>query len=291
MLSSIVLKSVLAGGDLRADLVPGMNLLSGTGKSILLSASWYSLAGDWGKRVGGRIVPPTTLADGSEIHSVYAGKETVIKHVRSESRWATVTPVRDAVVIYIHSEGASISDPVMGRVVHLSTAQLIGEQREHRSENCEGLLRDWVTWMQEDGEALHRLRNRVLDAYDVQLTGYARINNGSAISYPELNGVPVTHAGSAMLRTAIIAYALVWTWTQHLAACSFTGVSPLQKLVVMLDDVELHVAPQDHPSLLPALMRSVCALKGKQPLNAQVIVTTKAQGVKLTRSSYGKSNL
>ena len=128
---------------------------------------------------------------------------------------------------------------------------------------CEGLFRDWATWQLEDGVAFEQLK-RVLEALspspdEMLVPGQLRrVSINDPKKYPTLmmpygQEVPVIHASAGMRRILALAYLLVWTWQEHLAACELTGNDPAREIIFLIDEVEAHLHPQCQRRIVPAL--------------------------------------
>ncbi len=90
-----------------------------------------------------------------------------------------------------------------------------------------------------------------------------------ALPYGE---VPVTLASAGTKRILGLAYLLVWAWTEHTNAAKLTNRPPTTDMVVLIDEVELHLHPKWQRMLLPAVHKAVSVIASK--VSAQFFVTT-----------------
>jgi len=154
------------------------------------------------------------------------------------------------------------------------------------NEICEGLIRDWASWQLEGGVAFDELC-KVLEA--LSPSANERIEPGAlrkislddpkrhpTLKMPYGQEVPVVHASAGMRRVVALAYLLVWTWQEHLAASTLRGTQPTREIIFLVDEVEAHLHPQWQRRIIPALLNVMGALTGHHNADAkvQLIVAT-----------------
>lgn len=88
--------------------------------------------------------------------------------------------------------------------------------------------------------------------------------------------VPVIHASAGMRRIIALAYLLVWSWQEHVAACELRGEVPASEIVFLIDEVEAHLHPQWQRRIVPALLSVMDGLMGTHAPRVQLIATTHA---------------
>ena len=77
-----------------------------------------------------------------------------------------------------------------------------------------------------------------------------------------------------MKRILGLAYLLVWTRYEHTQAAFLLNQAPVERLILLMDEVESHLHPRWQRSLLPAILM---VTKGfSQQMRTQVIATTHA---------------
>lgn len=152
---------------------------------------------------------------------------------------------------------------------------------------CNGLLQDWVSWQQgadeADRETFSMLSRalEVLSAPDTPLRPGKPVRMlGDARRIPTLElpygTTPLLHVSAGMRRILSLAYALVWTWSEHLIACQLLNVAPARSMVLIIDEVESHLHPQWQRSILKALIQIVESLTQEANMSTKLLVVTHA---------------
>jgi hypothetical protein len=67
--------------------------------------------------------------------------------------------------------------------------------------------------------------------------------------------VPIIYASAAVQRIVALAYALVWSWQEHLVSSSIIRREPQHYMVLVVDEVEAHLHPLWQRLIVPAIMR------------------------------------
>jgi hypothetical protein len=145
-----------------------------------------------------------------------------------------------------------------------------------------GLLEDWVTWQYSQAREYDLLREvlAILSEPDEPLVPVApmRVRLDDRRDIPTLRTpyglVPITLASAGQRRVLSLAYMLVWTWTEHLKAASLSKRAPTRDMVILIDEVELHLHPRWQRLFLPALLAAIRALA--PDVSVQLIATTHA---------------
>src|SRR5690606_33402144 len=86
--------------------------------------------------------------------------------------------------------------------------------------------------------------------------------------------VPVVHASAGMRRIIALAYLLIWTWEEHLAAAEVRGEKPAREIVFLIAEIEAHLHPQWQRRIVPALLKVMDALPGQHGSKVQLIAAT-----------------
>jgi hypothetical protein len=149
---------------------------------------------------------------------------------------------------------------------------------------CNGLIRDWITWQDRQSPAFKTLE-KVLEVLSPP-TGEtmrpgpaARISVHDARDIPTIElpyeTVPVVYAAAGMRRILALAYLMVWSWTEHLAAAKLLDTpESTNRLLLLFDELEAHLHPQWQRTLLPALL--TVSKHFKEDLEVQILATTHA---------------
>jgi len=184
----------------------------------------------------------------------------------------------------VKGDSAAVADAaVMLDAVELwQGKEEVGAGTSRRRTVCRGLLEDWVTWQNArtaEFAALERALG-VLSAPSEPLVAGppTRVRLDDRKDIPTLTTphgqVPVIHASAGVRRVLGIAYVLVWAWSEHVKAADLTGRRPTRDLVVLIDEVELHLHPSWQRVLLPAVLNTIAGLAPEAAV--QVLATSHA---------------
>lgn len=289
----------------RLNLFTGDN---GLGKSFVLDLAWWSQTGDWfGRPPLPQFKGPAPLLDsmsGDEgrIHADF-DKET--------QQWRTQGSLhkRSDIVIYASIDGSfAIWDELRERLVRkeLGNQPFWGPKRNPKLSatykfnsktimdglrdedtgkiSCKGLIQDIVDWhlrpqdIQHSGYAyLSQCLNvlccpgEILGLGDVTRIYVDDVREIPTIKF-DYGDVPIVLCSSAVQRIVSFAYLLVWSWREHVQAANLMGVTPGTDLVVIIDELELHLHPKWQRHILRALLQIAEVLNPK--MRTQLIATT-----------------
>jgi hypothetical protein len=287
--------------DLDTPLASRLTLLAGDnglGKTFLLDLCWHALTGTWAQspvipRRGDHVQPTI----GYDLESGGSRRRREARFNFATQSWSGEEDTGPQLVIYARPDGAfEVWDPYRQR------AGLSGQPRLHGESNrislkpgevwdglsskdlvvCNGLVRDWLAWQFQKKE-LFEVFERVLERLSphpeyVLRPGAPRRISLDAIDIPTITlpygDVPVTHASSGMRRVLALAYILVWAWYEHTEAARLHSAKPLDRLVLLVDEIDAHLHPTWQRVILPALFEVVPELE--RSLRAQVLVSTHA---------------
>lgn len=306
MLESVELWDVGPAGHLRLDLAPRLNVLTGDnglGKTFILDVAWWILTHSWaGQRVLGR--------QGAESrprieYRIQGRGQLDARFAFATQRWDRETPslleyARELVIYARIDGGFSVWDftrnPVSERYLtgltdwyrtntfHFDTHSLWnGLPEDDGRVLCNGLIRDWTTWQFQRPETFSLLAEALAGLSPgpdeiIRPGKPARLYIDDAREFPTISlpygTIPVTLASAGMRRILALAYLLVWSWTEHVAASELRRQEPTDQIVLLFDEVEAHLHPQWQRVLLPAVLRVVEKLR--PDIHVQVIATTHA---------------
>ncbi|MCB9761024.1 MAG: AAA family ATPase [Alphaproteobacteria bacterium] len=147
---------------------------------------------------------------------------------------------------------------------------------------CRGLIEDWVSWQgtrAPEFASLQQLLTLLSEPSEPLKPGRpTRVRVDDRRDIPTLDlpqgVVPVTLASAGMKRILSLAYLLVWAWTEHQKAAELLNRPPAPDMVVLIDEVELHLHPRWQRTLLPAVHKAIAVLS--TDLRPQFFVTTHA---------------
>lgn len=253
----------------RLSLITGDN---GLGKSFLLDFAWWAATGEWADR---EAVPP--LSNSKNLPLVeyslrsQSGKLSTVtsKFDRRSFRWtrpATAITV-DALAVFSRADGSfAVADPFrkfISRGSAYTNSLTSYEVWNGRAGVIEGLIRDWPRWQASPDRKTFDRFSAVLRRLSPEDLG--ALTPGAPIRLPgdprdiptivhNYGTVPVTHASSGVQRVLLLAYLVILTWQEHELVAQQTAVSPLRRMLVIVDELEAHLHPKWQRIVLPALM-------------------------------------
>jgi hypothetical protein len=307
MLKSLHFDNVGPSRKLDITFARRLNVLTGDnglGKSFVLDSAWALLTGaDWRSSV----TTPRGVPDAS-IRAVYEmleplgdcdGGEWSFK--RGDIGWARTIGGATCPVFYARVDGGmSVYDPGSAErlwpdddhdltvlATNLSRAEVFDGKQTKGEWECDGLIRDWLSWQDSRQEAKRRAFETlvsVLDALaepdepldpdaptDVMISGFVR----EQPTLKSRGGSLVPAEWSAGVRQVVaLAYMLVWGWTRHVRTMAVLGRPPSTSVILLVDEVETHLHPKWQRRILPGLLDVMRALTGTTDVQVQLVVTT-----------------
>lgn len=295
MLESIHLRNVGPAAEMRMDLAPRLNLITGDnglGKSFLLDVAWWALTRTWAREM---VVPKPGAK--AEIAYQYTKKTKpayafASKYELARARW-TVKPSRPAMpglILYAQVDGGfSVWDPMRNYWTEdapnrpnafLFTPEQVWKGNEH----CKGLLDDWALWQAGNDSAFQVLKQVIEtlspSATEALVPGELRkLTVQDPQRYPTLRmpygeDVAVIHASAGMRRVIALAYLLTWAFQEHVESAKLRGEKPAREIVFLIDEIEGHLHPQWQRRIVPALLSVMDALTGEHGSKVQLIAAT-----------------
>jgi hypothetical protein len=302
MLESIHLRNVGPAAEMKMDLAPRLNLITGDnglGKSFLLDVAWWALTRTWAREM----VIPKPGAD-AEIDFAFTTKSGYThaytsRYQPARGRWGVkVRPNLNqpipGLILYAQVDGGfSVWDPARnygtgmgGKSDGPSTFLFSPQEVWKGNPYCKGLIDDWALWQAGKSQSFKLLTN-VLDTLSPSpteklLPGELRkLTVKDPQRYPTLRmpygeDVAVIHASAGMRRIIALAYLLTWAWQEHVESAKLRGQKTTREIVFLIDEIEGHLHPQWQRRIVPALLHVMDALTGKQGAKVQLLVTTHA---------------
>lgn len=305
MLRSLDVRGVGPTESMAFEFGPRLNLLTGdngVGKSFVLELAWWALTGWW----IGRPATPTRAGETRISVEVDAGQRWDASWVASRQRWQFGRlhgRGPSAIVVHMGVDGFTIFDPHRNEMAGVHDgesrdpldafrfdARAVWDGIEHQGKPvCNGLIRDWVSWMRSPTPAgtldPFALMCAVLDALSdpdepLRPAGARPLFLDDARDIPTLSSpwggddVPVVLASAGVRRILMLAYLLTWTWVQHARAATILQLEPCRQMCVLVDELELHLHPRWQRRIGPALLELAATID--PALELQVIATSHA---------------
>jgi hypothetical protein len=308
MIKTLDLTDVGPVRDLNLSLSNRLNVITGDnglGKSFVLEVAWWALTGNWprdrqaypyrpvSRELTHPLIHATWLTKGSAVCELSATYDRVrqtwsrsVQHPGMPS--GRLQPAKDPIVLYVRSDNSyALHDPAQpDPTLVLTEAELWNGRRQRRSDapgedvSIAGLLSDLVLWQARTGHDLPLftavLKQLSPPGEELTLAEPVRVDLKDKRDIPALQVgdqlTAVTLASAGVRRTLSIAYALTWLWIQHGVATSSQGRKATREVVVLLDEVELHLHPSWQRRMLPALLSAAQTLTDQA--DVQVVATT-----------------
>jgi hypothetical protein len=300
MLEYLHLKNVGPAPEMEMELAPRLNLITGDnglGKSFLLDVAWWALTRRWPqdlnpKLTTGYTARPTDVKKHATIEFRLTSKTRSVtyesQYVARDQSWLGKAgrPWNPGLVIYAQADGGfSVWDParnywkkkgnvdVQERLPgYVFSAKEVWDGLQVDIDGkttivCNGLLRDWASWIREKGLAEKDMEDVLIhlstskDQRDRLTPGsLTRLSVNDARDIPSLQtayakAVPILHASSGVRRVVALAYMLVWSWHEHLLAGMQLGEPPSGQVVLLIDELECHLHPRWQRSILGSLLK------------------------------------
>lgn len=310
MLRKIQLNNVGPAPELEVEFGPRLNLLAGdngVGKTFLLDVAWWALTQTW----TGDPAWPDPASSKSRRPAIHyrflnrSGGEGAI-HARydfKEQAWVSrgQRRLKPTLVLYARLDGSfSVWDPARNEAgestngagmaarerlpaYHFTADQLWNGLRDDSRVFCNGLIHDWVSWQLKKAEPFAQLEE-VLKALspsqeeELRPGSPMRVRLDDVRDHPTLElsygTLPLIFASAGIKRIVGLAYLLVWAWQEHVLASKLLRQVEVDRVVFLLDEIEMHLHPQWQRLLLPALVGVMSHLRSRA--RVQVLGTTHA---------------
>jgi len=291
MLKELHLRSVGPSSQFDVEFADRLNIFTGDnglGKSFLLDVAWWVLTGNWVEQPA---YPQRNTEEIPRIISQISTKDGVQDYQSgfnfSEQQWTNIEspPELNEVVIFVRVDGSfSVFDPVRNRdsAYNFTPDTLWNGLKLKRKTLCRGLIQDWVTWQNQPQKMPFQLLSDVIKRLSPHPDEWIEIGEPTRVSVddvrdiPTINlpygNIPITQASAGMKRILGLAYLLVWTWYEHEKASELTQREPMNKIVLLIDEIESHLHPRWQRVILPSILSVVNQLKTN--ITVQALVTT-----------------
>lgn len=305
MLEYLKMRDVGPAPQIEVELASRLNFLTGDnglGKTFLLDIAWWALTRTWARMPA---APHRQKDAKPSIEYGYRASSGAHGYTSHFNRDGQIWPIKQGrppipgMVIYAQVDGGfSVWDPARNywkkaapegpsrppAFLFAPAEVWDGLPREASKKLCNGLIYDWAAWQRENGEAfgqLIRVLRQLSPSPDEPLVPgkLTRVSLDDVRDYPTLvmpyeQEVAIVHASAGMRRIVALAYLLVWTWQEHLRACTLLGASPAREIIFLIDEIEAHLHPQWQRRIVPALLDVMEALTGEHEAPVQLITGT-----------------
>jgi hypothetical protein len=302
MLEYLRLTNVGPAPVLELELAPRLNLITGDnglGKSFLLDVAWWALTRKWPhdlnpKLTSGYAARPT---DPRKKAVIELGLTSKVKSVTYESTYSARDeawlgkagrPWNPGLIIYAHADGGfsvwdpsrnywkkkgnvDIQDRLPGYVFSVNDVWdgLYGDVDGKATVLCNGLLRDWASWIKEKGENAEHMSSMLTNlaprGESIAPGPLVRLSVNDARDIPSIktaycDAVPILHASSGIRRIVGLAYVLLWSWNEHAIAAEKLGEDRTSQVVMLFDEIESHLHPRWQRTVLRSVLQIMDAL-------------------------------
>ena len=275
----------------RLNLITGDNSL---GKTFLLECVWWALTGHWNDFVA----TPRLNVKRSTPRIQYAlqtlGRDSsyTFRYSFDRHSWLPVkpklTPPSGLAIFARHDGSYAIWDPASyppgSYIVRHEPLLLDRDSLWHGKPRrtlqgrtvsiCNGLLSDWVDWQTRSAryDEIFVAFRRCLQLLSPPGEPTLEVDEpthlpGDEREIPTLKmpygAVPILHASAAVQRVVGLVYVVIWAWFRHRRIARLSGRTPLDQLVLLVDEVEAHLHPRWQRAIVPALIQVVDLLVGE----------------------------
>jgi hypothetical protein len=304
-LTRLEIQDVVPSSPMRLDLASRLTLLIGDnslGKTFVLDTLWWALTGSWAGHVAkpsqGRTRGPKAKKVQPLITATAGDRQIIGRYSAAHESWSKPErPLAPGLTIYARVDGSfSVWDPLRNATplkngeldlsagYHFSPDELWKRLLAKDGETvlCEGLIADAVSWRHERRAAFAMLEKALslLSPADESLRfGLpARFAVRDARDFPTLalpyGTIFAVHASAAVKRTLGLAYVLAWSVSEIQRAALVANADPLQRVTLLIDEIEAHLYPKWQRTILRAVLGVVQELAPQA--DVQLVVSTHA---------------
>lgn len=295
MLESIYLKNVGPAPEMKMDLAPRLNIITGDnglGKSFLLDVAWWALTRTWAREL---VVPKP----GAKAAITYRyTKKTRPSYAftsfyeSAKARWTVKQsrPPIPGLILYAQVDGGfSVWDPARNYWTEDAPDRpnafvFAAEEVWTGNEHCKGLIDDWALWQAGNDPSFKLLKQALqtlspspterLEPGDLRKLTVQDPQRYPTLRMPYGEDVAVIHASAGMRRIIALAYLLTWAWQEHVESAKLRGEAPAREIVFLVDEIEAHLHPQWQRRIVPALLKVMDVLTKKHSTRVQLVAVT-----------------
>lgn len=304
MLRRLSLQNVGPAAEMTLEFGERLNIITGDnglGKSFLLDVAWWALTRRWPHDLNPNLTsgyrarprdPAQTATISFKLASKTRDVDYTSTYVPRDEAWRgrAGRPWNPGLVVYAHADGGfSVWDPARNywkKSEDVDVQERLGgyafSAREvwdgleadvggKRTVLCNGLIRDWSSWVLEAGERAHELdallQDLATDSDRISIGPPVRLSVSDARDIPSIHtpyarAIPILFASAGVRRISALAYLLRWAWQEHVIASRQLGEEPTSRLVMLFDEIESHLHPRWQRSILKSVLEAARRLRG-----------------------------
>jgi predicted ATPase len=145
---------------------------------------------------------------------------------------------------------------------------------------CNGLIADWAEWFNR-GPNTHPLNpfgflttivaqlshpSEPIECVEPQKVFVDDSRRFPMLKMPYGDLVPYPQWSAGMKRIINLCYLIVWAWVEHIQAARLRGQAETDRIILIVDEVEVHLHPKWQRTILPALLKLTDALSHRVPV-------------------------
>lgn len=273
-ITSLGLSNVGPARQMGLEFGPGLTIVTGDnglGKSFLLDFAWWAATGQWADKEALPQLDETQTVPEVEYSLVSNSGRLSTFSARFDRRnliWTRPSGAMtiEALAVFSRADGSfAVADPIRSKFNRNAPPGCLTayEVWNGRPGFIEGLIRDWIRWQGAPDKKTFDQFTSILKRLSPEDLGY--LAPGPPIRLPgdpreiptvqhRYATIPVTHASAGVQRVLLLAYLIIWSWREHELAADQLGLSPLRRMMVIVDELEAHLHPRWQRIVLPALM-------------------------------------
>ena len=271
----------------RLNIITGDN---GLGKSFLLEVAWWALTGTWAGQPAYPIRRLISIPKGRikfQISGVSTGEPQLITYDGKKNAWPK--PEKRAtipgLVVYSRVDGSyAVWDPAGRGVIPDDQTVLILDREQvwdGKSGRIEGLIRDWAKWQDNPGKYPFDTFFKVMKC--MAPPEMEDLSPGDTLRLPfdprempsirhHYGDVPIIYESAGIKHIITLTYLMVWVWNEHRVLAKQLGRHLENRMVIIVDEMEVHLHPRWQRVILPALMNVARILSSD--LETQLIIAS-----------------
>ncbi len=280
----------------RINIITGDNSI---GKSFILDILWWLSTLCWPSDINSNISFGRRILPDKNQKGVISGKfsgqnqDVFITSYfdKKEQIWIRNDDriISSGIVIYAQPDGGySLWDPARNgysdsesEAYIFDSSQILEGLNYQNRIICNGLIRDWASWQTKE-RFEYALLKSVIDIISpnenekFSVGELTRIDVNDVRDMPTLkigsNVIPIIFMSSGVRRIISLIYLLLWSWIEHVKASDLRGVKKVNKITLLIDELDSHLHPKWQKNIMRALELAIDLIS--PGINIQIIATT-----------------